>query len=238
MPVLLIENISQEAWRVLKENKVLVAIIKNVFDKSYTDLLAEIVNVFSHSSAIISKNPEKIEKLFDEIAKAEGRYNDIIGDMIELLVGFYYQNVGCRYLEIRKQIQIPNSNDNNEIDVLVERDGEIIIVECKATKSALDEVFVEKWLSQTIHRIRTWALNRYQDGRKLKFQLWSLGGFTPEAISLLSAAAANTRKYKIEFFDKSQIINLAKDHKVQPVVDILQQHFQPPLEKAIKKHLK
>ena len=139
-------------------------------------------------------------------------------------------------MEIRKLIQIPDSNDKNEIDVLVERDGEIIIVECKATQSALDHIYVEKWLSQTIHRIRTWALSRYQDGQKLKFQLWSLGGFTPEATSLLTSAATRTRKYKIEFFDKSQIIDMAKAHKVQPVVEVLQQHFQAPLEKAIKKH--
>lgn len=158
--------------------------------------------------------------------------------MFELLVGYYYQHIGYRYLEIRKLIQIPDSNDKNEIDVLVERDGEIIIVECKATQSALDHIYVEKWLSQTIHRIRTWALSRYQDGQKLKFQLWSLGGFTPEATSLLTSAATRTRKYKIEFFDKSQIIDMAKEHKVQPVVEVLQQHFQAPLEKTIKKHLK
>ena len=238
MPVFLVENITREALMILKENKVMVALIKNVFDEKYAELLAEIVSVFSHSSAIISKNPGKIETLFSEIAKAEGRYNDIIGDMFELLVGYYYQHIGYRYLEIRKLIQIPDSNDKNEIDVLVERDGEIIIVECKATQSALDHIYVEKWLSQTIHRIRTWALSRYQDGQKLKFQLWSLGGFTPEATSLLTSAATRTRKYKIEFFDKSQIIDMAKEHKVQPVVEVLQQHFQAPLEKTIKKHLK
>ena len=126
MPVFLIENITREALMILKENKVMVALIKNVFGEKYAELLAEIVSVFSHSSAIISKNPEKIETLFSEIAKAEGRYNDIIGDMFELLVGYYYQHIGYRYLEIRKLIQIPDSNDKNEIDVLVERDGEII----------------------------------------------------------------------------------------------------------------
>lgn len=238
MPVFLVEKITREALMMLKENKVMVALIKNVFDEKYAELLSEIVSVFSHSSAIISKNPEKIETLFSEIAKSEGRYNDIIGDMFELLVGYYYQHIGCRYLKIRKLIQIPDSNDKNEIDVLVERDGEIIIVECKATQSALDHIYVEKWLTQTIRRIRTWALSQYQEGQKLKFQLWSLGGFTPEAASLLLSAATRTRKYKIEFFDKSQIIDMAKTHKVQPVVEVLQQHFQAPLEKTIKKHLK
>lgn len=108
MPVFLVENITREALMILKENKVMVALIKNVFDEKYAELLAEIVSVFSHSSAIISKNPEKIETLFSEIAKAEGRYNDIIGDMFELLVGYYYQHIGYRYLEIRKLIQIPD----------------------------------------------------------------------------------------------------------------------------------
>ena len=101
MPVFLVENITRKALMVLKENKVMVALIKNVFDEKYAELLAEIVSVFSHSSAIISKNPGKIETLFSEIAKAEGRYNDIIGDMFELLVGYYYQHIGYRYLEIR-----------------------------------------------------------------------------------------------------------------------------------------
>ena len=99
MPVFLVENITREALMILKENKVMVALIKNVFDEKYAELLAEIVSVFSHSSAIISKNPEKIETLFSEIAKAEGRYNDIIGDMFELLVGYYYQHIGYRYLK-------------------------------------------------------------------------------------------------------------------------------------------
>ncbi len=235
LPIILVESVSPEALKILKENKVMIAIIKNIFDQRYTELLAEIVNVFSYSSAIIVKNPKKVETLFSEIAKAEGQYNDIIGDMLELLVGYYYQHIGCRYLEIRKLIRVPNSNDKNEIDVLVERNGEIIIVECKAMRSALDEVFVEKWLTQIIPNIRSWVLDRYPDGRNVKFQLWSLGGFTQEAALMLLSAAGSIKKYEIEFFDKTQIIDMAKAHKVQPVVDVLYQHFQPPLDKAIRK---
>ena len=231
LPVLLVESVSPEALKELKDNKVTVALIKNLFDQKYSELLAEIVNVFSHSSAIIAKNPEKIEKLFSEISKAEGRYNDIIGDMFELLVGYYYQNIGCRYLEIKRNIRIPDSPESNEIDVLVEREGEVIIIECKATRSAVEEVFVEKWLSQNIVRIRKWVQNRYQDGRRIRFQLWSLGGFTSGAQSLLDSASSSAKKYDIDFFDKNQIIDMAKEHMVQPVVDVLNQHFQPLLKK-------
>lgn len=50
MPVFLVENISREALMALKENKVMVAIIKNVFDEKYTELLAEIVICFRNIS--------------------------------------------------------------------------------------------------------------------------------------------------------------------------------------------
>ena len=224
-PVLLAESVTNEALKELKAHKVTIALIKNIFDDRYTELLAEIVHVFTYSSAIIAKNPEKIEVLFREISKSEGRYNDIIGDMFELLVGYYYQQLGCRYLEIRKMIQIPGSTKTNEIDVLVIRDGQVIIVECKATHSAVDTDFVEKWLSKNIEQIRDWFLAKYNDGTELTFQLWSLGGFTPEALEKLNEAAAKTKKYKIEFFDRKQMLEMAREHKVQLVADILHQKF-------------
>lgn len=224
-PVLLAESVSNAALKELKAHKVIIALIKNIFDERYTELLAEIVNIFTNSSAVIAKTPEKIAALFREISKSEGRYNDIIGDMFELLVGYYYQHIGCRYLEIRKMIRIPDSAKTNEIDVLVERDGQVVIVECKATHSAIDADFAEKWLSKNIKQIREWFLEEYRTGPELTFQLWSLGGFTPGALEKLNKASAKARKYRIEFFDKNQIIKLARKHKVQPVVDILHQHF-------------
>ena len=169
MPVLLVESVTIETLKELKNSKVTVALIKNIFDPKYTELLAEIVNIFSYSSAIIAKNPKKIEVLFGEIAKAEGRYNDIIGDMFELLIGYYYHHIGCRYLELKRMIRVPDSDERREIDVLVERDGEIIIVECKATRSAIDKAFVDKWLSQNIPKIRMWLLERYSYGKKFRF---------------------------------------------------------------------
>lgn len=226
-PILLLKSVTPDALKELKDNKVTVALINNIFDDRYSELLDEIVSIFTNSSAIITKNPGKIEALFKEISKAEGRYNDIIGDMFELLVGYYYQHIGCRGLEIRKMIQVPNSPHSNEIDVLVERNGQIIIVECKATRSPTDITFVDKWLSENIRRIRTWLHEKYSDGRSFTFQLWSLGGFTEEALVRLNMESEKTKKYKIEFFDKSQIIEMAKQNKVQHVVNILHQHFQP-----------
>lgn len=225
-PVLITERVTPEALKLLKERKVTVALIENIFDQRYTELLSEIVSVFTNSSAIIAKAPEKIEALFSEISKSEGRYNDMIGDMFELLVGYYYQQVGCKYLEIRKMVQVPDLEKRNEIDVFILRGKEAIFVECKATHAAIDRDFAEKWLSTNIPHIRRWFLDTDYGGYEPVFQLWSLGGFTSEAREKLEEAAGKTKKYKIEFFDRGQILEKARENKVHPVVDILQQQMK------------
>lgn len=233
LPVLLVESVTKETLKLLKDNKVVVALVDNVFDKNYTRLLGELVAVFANAGAIIVKNPGQIEKLFSELAKADGRYNDLIGDMFELITAYYFQQLGCRYLDIRKKIQIPDSHATNEIDVLVEKDGCINVIECKATRSAIGMDFVETWLSTKITQIRKWLLANFP-GREIKFHLWSLGGFTADATTALSEASANTTKYTIGYLGRNQILSLARKHHVQPVVDLLESpQLQPPLKKAL-----
>ncbi len=233
LPILLVESVTKETLKLLKDNKVVVARIDNVFDKNYTRLLGELVAVFANAGAIIVKNPSQIEKLFTELSKAEGRYNDLIGDMFELITAYYFQHLGCRYLDIRKKIQIPDFSATNEIDVLVEKDGCINVIECKATRSATGLDFVDTWLTKNIKQIRKWLLENFP-GREIKFHLWSLGGFTADALSALSEASANTRKYTIEYLDRTQILTLARAQHVQAVVDLLESpQFQPPLKKAL-----
>lgn len=45
----------------------------------------------------------------------------------------------------------------------------------------------------------------------MEFQLWSVGGFTPEALELLQKAEEENRKYCVKHFDREQMIRLAKD---------------------------
>ena len=86
--------------------------------------------------------------------------------------------------------------------------------------------FVETWLGKNIPQTFRWLRERYPDLSSSTFQLWSLGGFTAEAQGKLSEAAGKIKKYNIEYFNQQEILNMARSKHVQPVVDILTQHFR------------
>ncbi len=226
LPILLVESVTPEALAELKKHKVLIALIRNLFDEKYTELLADIVNIFTHASAIVSKNPTQIDKLFAEIAKADGKFNDIVGDLFELMVGYYYYRIGSSFLMIGRKIRIPDSEKTNELDVLVQRDGKMIVVECKAKHSMIDAKFVQTWLNKNIPQTRKWLLNQYTDYKNMEFQLWALGGFTPEAEQLLKKAVDSAKKYKIEYLDRNQVMQRFREGNVQHAIDLLNQYFR------------
>lgn len=225
IPFLFVDKIEPSAFKELKRNNIVVGILNNFYDKKYVELLNDIVTLFTNANAILYKNPNKIEMLFNEIAKSEDRYNDIVGDLFEFLVGYYYQNIGCNFIRMKEIIETLDDFKKKEIDILLERDGKIIIIECKATRSKLNSNFTLKWLNDNIPVIRKWVLEKYPNKSNIEFQLWSIGGFDNESIELLEKAK-RSKKYEITYFDKDAMIKMAKESNSQIFLDILKQHFK------------
>lgn len=235
LPVLIVDKVSEDALKRLKESGIMIAILKNLFDENYSKRLEEIVEVFTNASAIIMRNHEKMTKLFEEISKWEGRYNDIVGDMFELMVGYYYHMVGGNNIIIKKSIGFTYKNDKNEIDVMFNKDGKKYIIECKASRKPLDKKYVDIWLGKNIPNIREWLINRADEPQDHVFQLWSLGGFNEEAKELLEERSQKTSKYKIEFFDSEEIIKKVRGDKVNLIADMIEQHIKKTsISKTIK----
>ena len=66
-----------------------------------------------------------------------------MGDLFECMVGLLFVRIGSRNIELNKQV--PNGKGvKYEIDVLVERNGEIAVIECKAYRGKVDKDYVEK----------------------------------------------------------------------------------------------
>ena len=49
-----------------------------------------------------------------------------------------------------------------KLDWLIEKDGTTIVVECKATRSKIDDKFILKWLNKNIPFTRKWLINNRQ----------------------------------------------------------------------------
>lgn len=224
LPVLLVDKIDPDAFKILKENKVLIATLNNFFTEKYTELLNDLVNVFANTTSIINKNPMMIYQLFDDLAKSEGRYNNMAGDMFELLVGSYFSHIGCSYLKSKLIINDYENGRYKELDWLIEKDGITIVVECKATRSEIDEKFIMKWLNENIPFTRKWLLDNNKN-EKMEFQLWSVGGFTSDALELLSKAESEIKKYSIRHFNRQQMMDLAKEKNDKQFIEIMKSHF-------------
>lgn len=226
LPVLLVDKIDREALEYLKENKVMVALLNNLFSDKYTELLADLVNVFTNASAIIANDPSQLYVLFETIRKNEGRYNNLAGDLFELLVGSHFSHLGCQFLKLQDEVFDPETGKKRELDLVVFKDGRYIVIECKAQKAKLDEKFVRKWLTDNVPVTRKCLIDRYQID-KIDFQLWSVSGFDDAALELLKKAKEETKKYEIEYYERDQMIVNAKKAGDQHFVEIMNQHFLP-----------
>ena len=226
IPVLIVDSLNPDVFDYLKSQSIAIAFIDRLFGDRYKLLLEDLVNVMTNATAMVLNNPQKVDQIFDNLLKEDGRYNNIVGDLFELLVAELYRNIGVNYLEINKQVPAhqTKSGKPKEIDVLADKNGIIYIIECKATKSMIDETFVEKWLSEKIVDIHTYLTTIYS-GKRFEFQLWSIGGFTSTALDLLEKAKQSTEKYRIDYFNKSRMLSFAKDNNVVSFTQRIKKHF-------------
>lgn len=227
-PVLLVESLTPEALQYLKENKIMIGIISNLFDKRYSQLLADIYNVFKNATAVILNEPGKIDDLLQAIEKSEGRFNNMGGALFECMVGLFYQRQGVSYLELNKQIR-NEKGGYYEMDVLACQGNKVIITECKAMKSKLDSEYVQKWLSSRVPEFRKWVKQIYGE-RTIEFQLWSISGFTDDALKILIPHKENAKKYQLNYLDRQGLITLAKECGDSAFANQIKNYFGQSLE--------
>ena len=222
-PVLLLNNIAPDALRLLKEQKIFVGILSNLYDNNYTSILSDIYNVFLNATAILLNDASKIDLLLESIAKNEGRFNNVMGDLFEYMVGSFYCKLGVSYFEMNKLI--PNEKGTkNEIDILICKDNKMHIIECKATKSPLSIIYVQKWLSETVPTFRKWLQTTYPQ-REYEFQIWSLGGFDEQSTTLLKKHKETTTKYTLSYYSKSDILTIAQNYGDHVFYNQIKKHF-------------
>ena len=223
-PVIIIDGVELTALNKLKKTGVLIATIREIFGESYNELLKNLINTITNAGVILKKDPESYLALMDQLRKLiNGKTNNLRGDLFELAVGYYYGKQ-CQSLDIGKKIRIDNDPKVREIDVLANYENEIRVVECKGYNYPVDKEYVEKYLSDKIPAVRKW-LTRFYPNKNQIFEIWSTGGFDIGATELLNNAKNNTKKIRIDFLGRDEILERANQLKSTKFTEILKDYY-------------
>lgn len=225
IPFLLIGTHDQEIYKALKSKGIIVGNIDELFGNKYSESVYGILNLIENAGAILKKNPDQYLKLVGSIeALSQGKTYNLKGDLFEMAIGYFHGQF-CQSLEVSKNIT--HNTVSREIDVYALYQDKVVFAECKGYNSKIDIKDINEWLSEKIPVIRKWALScESLCDKQIIFEIWSTGGFTEEALTKLSDTKNNLKKYKIDFFDSTAMLKLARDKKVRRLVDILNSYFK------------
>jgi len=222
LPFLITNGLTQEAFKKLKENGIIIGLVNKLFGEEYEELLKSLISVVTNAGTILKTNPDAYLQLLLQLNKlVDGKTNNLRGDLFELAVGYYYSNL-CQSLDIGKKINF--QGNYKEVDVYATFQDKFIICECKAYKTSIDLKIVENWLSTKVPFIYN-AIREYNFDKEIVFEFWSTSGFTEEAIRFLQEKQSNLKKYKLEFYSEKEILNKARKSKANKIVEIMREYF-------------
>jgi len=223
-PVLIVDGIAVKALNQLKSNGVLVASIKELYGKDYSDLIKNLINTVTNAGAILKTEPEKYLSLMSKLTKLiDGKTNNLRGDLFELAVGFYFSKYS-QSINIGKRVPVADSNRTREIDVLAISENEVCVVECKGYNYPVDIDYIEVYLSEKVKEIREWLSDRYPEKRQ-RFEIWSTGGVTDESIKLLKNTKSKVRRFDFEYLNQTDIKERANRLNSEKFKEILRDYY-------------
>lgn len=221
LPFLIVDNVSQEALKLLKKEGIIVGFINKLFGSEYEELLKSLIATVTNAGTILKENPEAYLTLIEQFNKLiDGKTNNLKGDLFELAVGYYYSNL-CQTLDISKIVKF--DAEKREIDVLAFFQNEIIVCECKAYKTKIDLDTVEKWVKDKIPIIYKALI--FNNEKDIIFEYWSTSGFTAEAIEYLENKKNSIRKYSINYYSEKEIMEKARESRARKITDIMRDYF-------------
>ncbi|KAA6317259.1 hypothetical protein EZS27_032555 [termite gut metagenome] len=90
VPYLIVENVSQDALKLLKNKGIIVGFVNKLFGEEYEELLKSLIATVTNAGAILKDNPDEYLKLIAQLNKlVGGKINNLRGDLFELAVGYY-----------------------------------------------------------------------------------------------------------------------------------------------------
>lgn len=103
---------------------------------------------------------------------------------------------------------------------------EFVAIECKAREpgGVVDVEEIEHWLSK-IKVMQGYIRQNRDREAQVKFEIWTTGDFTPQALELLQTQKRLRTKTPIDWKTGRDVVEYASQNREKSVADVLRQHF-------------
>lgn len=228
LQVFVAEDYTAEAFGLLKNEGIIPGTTESLFGLDVAKALKNLCSVLINTAALI-ESPGVLEKIFNGLSRIEGAASTLRGSLFEFAVAQIAKTTfrGCDP-EVNRIVKDGLGRDA-EIDVLaVIRNQEVVFIECKGVHplGTVDDDEVIKWLDVRIPVIRG-AAKLHSEWRDLpqRYEIWSSGGYTERALSLIAARQQQTRKYRIEARDAAYVHAEVRASKDDGLIRTYEEHF-------------
>lgn len=234
MPFLVADAFTQEGHRLAKQKGLLPTTTAQLLGDIIARALRELVEMLTNLGATAAVNPDHLYKVLREWTRIEGAADNLRGALFELAIAYLVKEVDGGFVKAGVQVTDPWTRRSAEIDVLLDRpEGQsVLVIECKAKTPGNTVSFdqAQRWREDRVPVIYS-ALSgesRYL-GRAFRFELWSNGGFRPEAATWLAAQTQDPR-FETAWRDGVAVRAYTARAKSAAITKIMNEHyFRHPL---------
>lgn len=235
LPILAADSFTPAALRACRGRGIMAITPDTLFGRDVARGLAELLETMSNAAAIAAAAPERLEDLFGRLGKIEGAAGNLRGALFELVVGHMVRSIEGGSIDIGVLVRNPEDQRYAEIDVRHVKEREVSLYECRGHQptTRVRLAAVQTWLEQKVPTIygALRQAGRFEDSR-FRFEYWSCGTFDDDALATLADAKRRTRRYSIDWKDRTAIETYAGKLQAPGVRKILNEHyFDHPLNR-------
>lgn len=221
IPYLIVDNLSPEAMRHLKERGIVIGFINELFGERYATLLKQLIEVLKKAGdSLNGEHPDRYLDLLNELRKYnKGLLNNMRGTLFEYMVGHIHAKENAS-IEMGREVFVIGAK--HEMDVKAEYTKKVVFAECKSYKLPVDRGMVNVWITQKVPAFFKWFNEQdAYNGRKPEFEYWSTSGYDDDALEKLTEFA-KLGKHTVRIYgpkEIKQIVAETNDKKMREAVE-------------------
>lgn len=228
LPILVADGFTGAALSAGHAAGVLMGTPHTLFGRSIGEALRSLLTVLNNTAAYASADTsDRIVGLVNSLADIEGRSHNLRGPLFELIAAYLIRRDAIS-IDMGVRATDPITKEQADIDVLKvsQMAAEFVAIECKAREPggtvSIEEV--THWLGK-LKVMQSYLRQNRDREAELKFEIWTTGDFTPDALHLLQKEKKRRTKYPIDWKTGKDLAAYATNMREKAVADVLKQHF-------------